>query len=265
MGFKNLETQVLEQLDNDMVAPETLPIVKRKSKTPALKRQNDKHDLIVRRRLIDAAEGRLDGVVEEFEHVFEMLGKYHKTVTIFGSARKPQDDGVTIMAYELAQQLAKEGFAVVTGGGHGVMEASNKGAYDIGGASIGLNILLPTEQTLNAYTTDNYQFEHFFGRKVAMTLDASAYIYMPGGFGTFDELFEILALEQTGKIPRAPIILVGSEFWNEVDQLIRSLLLDKYHMISNEDHELYRIIDDYDEIVRHINSYERFIIKKSET
>jgi uncharacterized protein (TIGR00730 family) len=117
--------------------------------------------------------------------------------------------------------------------------------------------LLPHEQALNAYTTANFQFQHFFGRKVAMTLDASAYIYFPGGFGTFDELFEVLALEETFKIPKAPIILVGKEFWEPIDRLIKSQLLEKYNTISNDDRKLYEIIDDQDEIVRRIAAYER--------
>lgn len=257
MGFKNLETQVLEQLDNDMVAPEKLPVVRQKPVALALKRENRKHELLVRQRLIDAAEGRLDGVVEEFEKVFELLGKYNKTVTIFGSARRPQNDEVTNSAYDLSAKLAKAGYAVVTGGGHGVMESGNKGAYDVGGDSIGLNILLPNEQTLNDYTTDNFQFEHFFGRKVAMTLDASAYVYFPGGFGTFDELFEILALQQTKKIPKAPILLVGSDFWNPMDALIKSVLLEKYQTIAKEDLKLYEVIDDLDEVIKRIDDHER--------
>jgi uncharacterized protein (TIGR00730 family) len=257
MGFQNLREQVLEQLDNDLIAPEKLPIKKKKDTVPALRKENDKHQLIIRQRLIDAAEGRLDGVIEEFEHVFAMLGKFDKTVTVFGSARKQKEDSVTIAAYELSKKLAEAGYAVVTGGGHGVMAASNKGAYDAGGISVGLNIDLPHEQTLNDYTTDNFQFQHFFGRKVAMTLDASAYIFMPGGFGTFDELFEVLALEETYKIPRAPIILVGSDFWKPVDALIRSLMLHKFSTISEEDQDLYEILDDYDEILSRINAYER--------
>lgn len=257
MGFKNLASQVLEQLDNDMVAPEKLPITHKKDTVPALRRNNEQHQLVIRERLIDAAEGRLVGVVEEFEQVFELLSQYDKTVTIFGSARTPQDQEVTVSAYELSGQLARAGYAVVTGGGHGVMEASNKGAYDAGGDSVGLNILLPHEQSLNPYTTANFQFEHFFGRKVAMTLDASGYVYMPGGFGTFDELFEVLALEQTQKIPKAPVILVGSGFWEPLDQLIKSVLLDKYATISDDDLHLYEIIDDYEEVVKRINDYER--------
>ncbi|HWT40417.1 MAG TPA: TIGR00730 family Rossman fold protein, partial [Dongiaceae bacterium] len=203
--------------------------------------------------LIDAAEGRLDTVVDEFERVFNILSKYEKTVTIFGSARKPQDDEITTGAYDLAARMAKEGFAVITGGGHGVMEAANRGAYEAGGASIGLNILLPHEQSLNDYTTENFQFEHFFGRKVAMTLDASAFIYFPGGFGTFDELFEILALMQTGKIDRTPVVLVGSEFWRPFDTAIREVMLDHYQTISYKDTELYRIYDNYDDIIAYIN------------
>jgi uncharacterized protein (TIGR00730 family) len=256
MGFKNLASQVLEQLDNSMIAPEKLPVAK-PSAVPALRRENDKHDLLVRRRLIDAAEGRLDGVVDEFEKVFDLLGAYKKTVTIFGTARSLEDKSVASDAYELARRLALEKYAVVTGGGFGVMEAANHGAYDAGGESIGLNILLPHEQSLNNYTTANFQFQHFFGRKVSMTLDASAYVFFAGGFGTMDELFEILALEETQKIPRAPIILVGSDFWGPLDKVIQNVLLEKYGTISSEDRQLYTVMDDHDEIVRTINEYEK--------
>lgn len=257
MGFKNLAEQVLEQLDNDMIAPEKLTVTTaKKTPVPALKARNAQKSLEIRQRLIDAAEGRLNGVIEEFEQVFEILGRHEKTVTIFGSARKPQDDAVTESAYTIAAKLAKAGYSVVTGGGHGVMEAANRGAYDTGGHSIGLNILLPFEQTLNEYTTENFQFEHFFGRKVSMTLDASGYLFFPGGFGTLDELFEILALEQTRKIPKAPIILVGSAFWEPLDALIKSVLLDRFQTISQDDRALYTISDDPAAIVRKINHYE---------
>lgn len=256
MGFKNLAAQVLGQLDNSMIAPERLPVIKPKT-VPALRRENEKHDLLIRRKLIDAAEGRLDGVVEEFEKAFALIGQYPKTVTIFGSARKPQDDAVTSNAYEVARRFANDGFAVITGGGYGVMEAANRGAYDAGGDSLGLNILLPHEQSLNNYTTANFQFEHFFGRKVVMTLDASGYIYFPGGFGTLDELFEIMVLEQTNKIPRAPIILVGSDFWEPLDQVIRTVLQDRYNTITDEERQLYVILDDHDEIVKRVTAYEK--------
>ena len=253
LGFKNLAAQVLEQLDNEMIAPERLPLIKQKmSRGANMKRLEQKNQLEVRERLIKAANNRLVGVVEEFEQVFGMLAQHEKTVTIFGSARKPQNDDITSGAYDMAARLARAGFAVVTGGGHGVMEAANRGAYEAGGDSIGLNILLPNEQSLNDYTTQSFQFNHFFGRKVAMTLDASAYIYYPGGFGTFDELFEILALIQTGKIHQNPVILVGSDFWRPLDTLIREVLLDRYHTVNEDDTDLYQIFDNYDDVVEYI-------------
>ena len=253
MGFKNLSEQVLEQLDNDMIAPEKLDAPRKKTSVPAMRARNDRKELLIRKRLIEAAEGRLDGVIDEFEHVFELLAKHEKTVTIFGSARKPQDDQITTSAYELAALLAKDGYSVVTGGGNGVMEAANRGAYDIGGDSIGFNILLPNEQKLNDYTTESFQFEHFFGRKVAMTLDASGYIFFAGGYGTLDELFEILALQQTMKIPRAPIVLFGSAFWKDIDSVMKKVLRDEFHTIADEDIDLYTITDDYDEALGIIN------------
>lgn len=257
MGFKNLASQILEQLDNDKIAPEKLPVVKPKNKVSHIRKDRKKKNLLVRERLIDAAEGRLETVVDEFEHVFDILSKHEKTVTIFGSART-QEESVTHSAYSLAARLSREGFAVVTGGGHGIMSAANRGAYDTGGASIGFNIMLPHEQTLNDYTTENFKFAHFFGRKVAMTLDSSAFIYYPGGFGTFDELFEILALVQTHKIDRTPIILVGSDFWRPFDAAIRDVMLDRYKAISPEDTDLYRICDNEDDIVNYINeSYKK--------
>jgi len=253
LGFKNLAAQVLEQLDNEMIAPERLPLIKQKmSRGANMKRLEEKNQLEVRERLIKAANNRLVGVVEEFEQVFGMLAQHEKTVTIFGSARKPQNDDITSGAYDMAARLAREGYAVVTGGGHGVMEAANRGAYEAGGDSIGLNILLPNEQSLNDYTTQSFQFNHFFGRKVAMTLDASAYVYYPGGFGTFDELFEILALIQTGKIHQNPVILVGSDFWRPLDTLIREVLLDRYHTVNEDDTDLYQIFDNYDDVIAYI-------------
>ena len=257
LGFKNLAAQVLEQLDNEMIAPERLPLIKQKlGRGASMKVLESKNQLEVRERLIKAAENRLVGVVEEFEQVFGMLAQHEKTVTIFGSARKPQNDDITSGAYDMAARLARTGYAVVTGGGHGVMEAANRGAYEAGGDSVGLNILLPHEQTPNEYTTQSFQFNHFFGRKVAMTLDASAFLYYPGGFGTLDELFEILALIQTGKIHQKPVILVGSDFWRPFDAIFREVLLDKYQTVGDDDMDLYRIMDNYDEIVDYIKDEE---------
>lgn len=257
MGHKNLEDQILNQLDNDMIAPEKLKTPKKQEKpepthhdVPALKSANKANHLLVREKLIDAAEGRLVGVVEEFDKAFDILVKYEKTVSIFGSARLSQDDPVCKLAYDVAYAVGNAGYAVATGGGHGVMEAANRGALEAGAPSIGLNINLPTEQTLNDFTTDHYTFEHFFGRKVALTLDASAYVFCPGGFGTFDEMFEIITLEQTGMINRVPIILVGSEFWNPLDSFIRSTLKERFLTIADGDTDLYTITDSVDEVLR---------------
>lgn len=256
MGFKNLANQVLEQLDNEMINPAKLPVGGGTKRISKGRKDTTKKNMLIRERLIDAAEGRLTTVVDEFEQVFDILSKYERTVTIFGSARQMSEE-VSMGAYNLAARLAKEGYAVVTGGGNGIMEAANHGAYDAGGTSIGFNIKLPHEQALNTYTTENFEFAHFFGRKVAMTLDSSAFIYFPGGFGTFDELFEILALQQTRKIDRTPIILVGSEFWRPFDAAIREVMLDKFHTIEYEETELYRIYDDFDDIVKFIKDSEQ--------
>lgn len=219
----------------------------------SLKSEDEKNHLLVRQKLIDAAEGRLVTVVEEFEHAFDILGKHGKTVTVFGSARLPQEHPVCRQAYAVAWALSKHGYAIVTGGGGGVMEAANRGAKQAGGPSIGFNIHLPMEQSLNDFTTESYRFEHFFGRKVAMTLDASAYIYAGGGFGTFDELFEVITLIQTGIIPQVPIILLGKEFWEPLDEFIRDTLNDSYHTIESEDRSLYTITDDIQQVVEMID------------
>jgi uncharacterized protein (TIGR00730 family) len=222
---------------------------------PSLKSENEKNDLLVRRKIIDAAEGRLDTVTEEFEKAFDILSKYPKTVTVFGSARLPQDDPVCKQAFAVSWALAKHDYAIVTGGGHGVMEAANHGALAAGGASIGFNIHLPMEQKLNDFTSESFRFEHFFGRKVAMTLDASGYVYCGGGFGTFDELFEIITLMQTGIIPRVPIVLLGTDFWTPFMDAVKSTLIEKYQTVDPIDTELYTITDDIAVAVDTISSH----------
>jgi uncharacterized protein (TIGR00730 family) len=219
----------------------------------ALKSEDQKNHLLVRQKLIDAAEGRLVSVVEEFEQAFDILSKYNKTVTVFGSARLPAEHPVCRQAYAVGWELAKQGYAIVTGGGGGVMEAANRGAFEAKGTSIGFNIHLPMEQKLNEFTTESYRFEHFFGRKVAMTLDASAYVFAGGGFGTFDELFEVITLIQTGTVPQVPVVLLGKDFWTPLDQMIRDVLADTYHTIEPEDRSLYIITDDIQSIVDRVN------------
>lgn len=257
MGIRNLANQVLEQLDNDMVDPHKLPVTKRDDPVPAIRLANQQENLLIRQRLIDAAEGRLDGVVDEFEHVFEMLSKYEKTVTVFGSKRIGPDEEAPKQAYEIGRRFAKAGYAVITGGGNGIMEAANRGAYEAGGASLGFNIVLPQEQELNDYTTDSFQFQHFFGRKVSLTIYGSGFIFMPGGYGTLDELFEILSLKQTMKIPPVPIILFGSDFWKPLEELLRNVLLEEYRTIDPGDMEIFEITDDIDVAMKRISSYVR--------
>jgi len=254
MGKKNLETQILQQLDNDMVAPEKLPLpIRSKEEVSADEQRVSKIEM--RQRMIDAAEGRLIGVTEEFARAFDILEKYEKAVTIFGSARFTSDHPSYKDAYEIASRLATKGYAIVSGGGYGIMEAANKGAYDTGGASIGFNINLPTEQHLNDYTTENYEFEHFFGRKVAMTLEMSAFVYMPGGFGTLDELFEIVTLQQTGKIPRVPIILFDTKFWKPLLDYFAKQFAKGYKTIATADLDMFIVTDSIDKVVKTIEEH----------
>lgn len=222
---------------------------------PSLKSENDKNHLLIRQRMIDAAEGRLVTVVEEFEKTFDILSKYPRTVTVFGSARLPQEHPVCKAAFAVSWALSKHGYAIVTGGGGGVMQAANHGAKKAGGPSIGFNVHLPMEQKLNPYTTEHYQFEHFFGRKVAMTLDAEGYVFCGGGFGTFDELFEIVTLTQTGKIPRVPIILLGVDYWKPLDEFVKTTLVEKYETVEPIDRQLYTITDDIGLVVEKITSH----------
>ncbi len=267
MGQKNLEDSILKQLDNDMVTPERLKspngtrLVKGNPKPDhrapvCLISANQKKNLLVRKRLIDAAEGRVIGVVDEFEKAFGILSKFDKTVSIFGSARLEQDSKSAQDAYMLAHQFASANYGVVTGGGLGIMEAANHGAFDAKcGGSIGFNIHLPMEQHLNAYTTENYEFKHFFGRKVALTLDAKGYVFFPGGFGTFDELFEITTLMQTGIIPLVPIVLFDSKFWDPMQKLIYTTLASRYKTIDADDPELHFITDNLDEAFSIIDNH----------
>lgn len=192
---------------------------------------------------------RLGSVDDELQAGYNVVRKFHKTVTIFGSARTPVADEYYSAARSLGSKLAEKEYAIITGGGHGIMEAANKGAFEAGGDSIGFNIALPHEQTLNEYTTESLSFSHFSPRKIAMTLYADAYVYFPGGFGTMDEMMEILTLMQTGKTAKAPIILYGKKFWVPFDAWVKKLMLEEEHDISPGDEKLYTITDDIDEIV----------------
>ena len=219
---------------------------------------SDKKVCIPREIALQAAMFRLGNVDEEIRAGYEILRNYHKTVTIFGSARTPIDSPYYTAARSIAEQLATAGYAIVSGGGHGIMSAANEGAYtavqkgarDAGGESIAFNIKLPHEQTLNKYATESFEFQHFAPRKIVMTLCADAYLFFPGGYGTLDELLEILTLLQTNKASRVPVILFGSEFWSDFDAFIKKHMLDGQKTISPGDELLYTITDDADEAVR---------------
>ena len=193
---------------------------------------------------------------EEFIRAFEILSRNVKRVTIFGSARNlPANEKYIKAAYETASALAQQGYTIVTGGGNGIMGASNKGAYDVGGKSVGFNIKLPHEQEPNPYTTDELTFRYFFTRKVALSFYSHAYIYFPGGYGTLDELFEIMTLIQTRKMPKLKVVLFGSDHWNDLDKFIQKHLLgDGY--ISGNDEKIYTITDSVEELVQIINEPE---------
>lgn len=191
---------------------------------------------------------RVFGIMSEFVAATQRLSDIHPAVSIFGSARTQHDHPYYQQTEVIARLLSDAGFSVISGGGPGIMEAANKGAFYGKSPSVGLNIQLPHEQHNNSYQNISQTFQHFFTRKVMFVKFASAYVVMPGGFGTLDELMEALTLVQTGKTRRIPIILVGTKFWSGLMDWIRSsLLVEK--MISPEDLHLIKIVDDPKEIV----------------
>lgn len=192
---------------------------------------------------------RLFKIMGEFVEGIDTLHHLGPAVTIFGSARIQPDDPNYHRAEELAALFVKSNFAVITGGGGGIMEAANKGAAEAGGVSVGLNILLPFEQQPNPYANITLDFKYFFIRKVMFIKYANAYIIMPGGFGTMDELFEAVTLIQTHRIKPFPLILVGSDYWSGLIDWIKATLLTNQR-ISKEDLEILQIMDDPQEIVK---------------
>ncbi len=203
-------------------------------------------------------------IMSEFVEGFEKMSKLGPAVTIFGSARSKEDSYHYQKAVEIARKLAQEGYGIITGGGPGIMEAANKGAHEEGADSIGLNIDLPFEQEANDYIDPDklIDFRYFFVRKVMFIKYAQAFVVMPGGFGTLDELFEALTLIQTKKIHKFPVILFDSQFWNGLIEWIRTVLLEKYHYISPEDLDIIHITDDPDEVVEIINKfYEKYKLR----
>jgi uncharacterized protein (TIGR00730 family) len=191
---------------------------------------------------------RVFGIMSEFVSATERLRDIHPAVSIFGSARTPHDHPYYKLTEEIARLLSDAGFSVISGGGPGIMEAANKGAFYGKSSSVGLNIQLPHEQHNNPYQNISQTFHHFFTRKVMFVKFASAYVVMPGGFGTLDELMEALTLVQTGKTRRMPIILVGSKFWGGMVEWFRASLLEE-QMIGPHDMDLIQVIDEPEQIV----------------
>lgn len=195
---------------------------------------------------------RMFRIMGEFVDGFDALSTVGApAVTIYGSARTPRDHPWYAVTVEIARELALNGYAVITGGGPGIMEAANKGAKEGGGVSIGLNISLPHEQKPNPYTNFPLHFKYFFVRKVMFMKYSMAFICLPGGFGSMDELFECLTLIQTRRIKPFPIILVGSVFWNGLIEWMKGSLLEN-GTIAENDLELFEIIDDPSEVVEHV-------------
>jgi hypothetical protein len=200
-------------------------------------------------------------IMGEFVNGYEKLSKIGPCVSIFGSARTKPDDKYYQLAENIAKNLSDNGYGVITGGGPGIMEAANKGAYNAGGTSVGLNIELPFEQHDNPYIDNDksIDFDYFFVRKVMFVKYSQGFVVMPGGFGTLDELFEAITLIQTHKIGKFPIILVGKKFWSGLVDWIKETLLDSHNNISKADLNLLNIVETENEVIEILNDfYEKY-------
>ena len=203
-------------------------------------------------------------IMAEFVEGFEKLAKIGPCVSIFGSARTKPDHEYYLLGEEIAQKLTRKGYGVITGGGPGIMEAGNKGARATGGKSVGLNIVLPFEQTHNPYIDLDklMNFDYFFVRKVMFLKYAQGFVVLTGGFGTLDELFEALTLIQTKKVAQFPVVLVGSKFWTGLVDWIKEVMLKKEQNIHEDDLLLFSVVDTADEAVNTIiEFYEKYVLK----
>lgn len=195
------------------------------------------------------ASKRVSEISREFKEGFEFLEDYPKSVTFFGANQFKEDNPYYQSARTLASRVVKDlGYSVVSGGGPGIMEAANRGAFEVGGNSIGLLIKLPHAQPINSYITKSFSSYYFFVRKVCLSFSAEAFIFFPGGFGTLDEFFEILTLIQTKKIANIPLICVGSEYWNKLKEFMKNEMRSR-GAVTDEDIRLFKIVDDHDEII----------------
>ncbi len=182
-------------------------------------------------------------IMAEFIEGYQFLTKFKKQVTVFGSARIPPNSEYYVQARRLGELLAKAGYATITGGGPGMMEAANRGAFEAGGTSIGLNVELPHEQRLNAYARDSRGFYYFLTRKVMLTTPSLAFVCMPGGFGTLDEMFEVLDQIRYNQLAPAPVILLGRSFWEPIIQFLHTNVFEQIHAVKEQDLSLVHIVD----------------------
>jgi len=204
---------------------------------------------LVKRSQTSAREAwRMFEIIAEFVTATERLQAIQPAVAVFGSARMTPEHPYYAVAEEIARRLSESGFSVISGGGPGIMEAVNKGAFEGSSPSVGLNIQLPHEQGANPYQDVSHTFQHFFARKVMFVKLSCAFVMMPGGFGTLDELMEVLTLVQTGKIRKVPVILVNSAYWKGLLDWIRGPLVSE-GMIGVEDPDLLQVIDDPQAVV----------------
>lgn len=202
-----------------------------------------------REQMQEVAKERITEISQEFTQGFEFLADYPKSVTIFGSNQFKEDNVYYQSARTLSGRIAKElGYSVISGGGPGIMEAANRGAFEAGGLSIGLTIELPHGQVINKYISRSLDSYYFFVRKVCLSFSAEAFIFFPGGFGTLDEFFEIITLVQTGKISGVPMICVGSDYWKALENFMTAELLSR-GTIFPSDLKLFTITDDHDEVI----------------
>jgi len=212
------------------------------------------NDVLGREAALSRETWRLFRILSEFVDGFEVMSEVGPAVTVFGSARTRADDPVYQQAVECGKQIVKRDMAVITGGGPGIMEAANKGAFEAGGKSVGLNIDLPMEQDPNRYQTHQLDFRYFFIRKVMFVKYACGFVCFPGGFGTMDEFFESITLIQTNKIEPFPVVLVGHDFWDGLVDWMRGTMVEKYKTVSSPDMDLFHVTDSVDEAVDYIVS-----------
>lgn len=197
---------------------------------------------------------RIFRIMAEFVEGFEFLSRLDREVTFFGSARAMPENKYYKMARELGHKLGKAGFTLVTGGGPGIMEAGNRGAFEAGGESVGLDIQLPMEQRRNKYVKQSKGFHYFFTRKVMLSASAQAYVFFPGGFGTLDELFEVVTLIQTGKMSdQVPVILFGKDYWEGMLVWVKKMMMDTNHFIEPFELEILNVVDSVDEAYKIIS------------